>query len=286
MAGDGPEFASWRPHPALRPFVDGYLGYHQSDVTLAVHRGLPSRHITLIISLDAPIRIVAGPGAEAGPLRLQTVVGGLHLAPALIAQASHQRGMHLSLNPLGARALLGVSASELAATVVGLADLPGGWGPELTERLVEAPGWRQRFMLVDAALLAALRPATVRTELSWAWRRMIRQSGTGRIAELAGEVGWSRRHFGDRFAREVGVSPKQAARLLRFEHSGQLLRGGGYRNLAEVAARCGFYDQAHMTGEWRVLAGCGPGTWIREELPFLQDEGTDGVADSRYDKTT
>jgi hypothetical protein len=35
-------------------------------------------------------------------------------------------------------------------------------------------------------------------------------------------------------------------------------------------AVCGFHDQAHMTLEWNSLAGCTPGTWIVNELPFFQ----------------
>jgi hypothetical protein len=44
--------------------------------------------------------------------------------------------------------------------------------------------------------------------------------------------------------------------------------------LRHLLARCiGYYGQAHLTtNEWRALAGCSPGTWIAEELPFLQDE--------------
>ena len=47
----------------------------------------------------------------------------------------------------------------------------------------------------------------------------------------------------------------------------------GRRPLAEVAAECGYADQAHLAREWSELAGCSPTTWLREEFPFLQDHG-------------
>jgi transcriptional regulator GlxA family with amidase domain len=97
---------------------------------------------------------------------------------------------------------------------------------------------------------------------------MRRSGGRARVADLAGEVGWSRRHFGKLFRAETGLAPKQASRVLRFERAGQLLRGG-LRDLADVAVEAGFYDQAHFSNEWRSLAGCSPRTWIAEELPFL-----------------
>jgi transcriptional regulator GlxA family with amidase domain len=67
--------------------------------------------------------------------------------------------------------------------------------------------------------------------------------------------------------------------VLRFERAGQVLRQCGRVDLASLAVGCGYYDQAHLSNEWRALAGCSPGTWIAEELPFLQDEDVSGNED-------
>lgn len=268
-----------RPAPGLRSMVDRYIGYRQNGVTLGVHRGLPSRSITLVISLAGPITLIGGPGTEHGHLASHTVVGGLHLAPSLIQQDAYQEGLHLCLNPLGVRRLLGVSATELSSTTCDLADLPVRWGRHLADRLRAATDWQTRFAVLDAELSKGTTgQVTLVSEIQWAWQKLVSGSGTTRIAELADEVGWSRRHFGQRFAHAVGVSPKQAARLMRFERSTGLLRRG--RRLADVAVECGYYDQAHLTNEWREFAGCSPSTWIAEELPFLQDAGTGPPAES------
>jgi AraC-like DNA-binding protein len=50
-----------------------------------------------------------------------------------------------------------------------------------------------------------------------------------------------------------------------------MLRTAARPGLAEIAARCGYADQAHLTREWRELAGCTPSTWLAEELPSVQD---------------
>jgi AraC-like DNA-binding protein len=252
------------PHPAVRPLVTRYIGYAQDEVTLAVHRGLPSRHVTLIISLEEPVRMAGGAGE-----RLQGLVGGLHTAPVLIEQDRTQCGIHLELDPLGVRTLLGVTAAELSGRVVSLAEFGLG---ELPERLAAVPAWSERFAILDDVLAArAVEPVSPSPELGEAWRRMRGADGMVRVAELAVEIGWSRRHFGERFRAEVGLAPKQAARVLRFERAGRLLRRG-HGDLARLAAECGYYDQAHLSNEWRALAGCTPRTWIAEELPFLQDQ--------------
>lgn len=267
-----------RPHPALRPLITRYIGYHQCEVTLAVHRGLPSRHVTLVVSLAAPVRIVGMPRPDQTPARLQGFVGGLHTGPALIAQDRRQAGVHLELNPLGVRTLLGVSAPALAGHVVDLAELPRPELARLPERLHAAGSWPRRFELLDEVLLASMAGATSRTvadqppdEVGWAWRRILGTGGAVPVRQLASDVGWSRRHFSERFTRELGLSPKQACRVVRFDRAATLLSRAPADGLASVAHACGYFDQAHLANEWRDLAGCTPRTWVAEELPFFQD---------------
>ncbi|MGW4484401.1 helix-turn-helix domain-containing protein [Amycolatopsis sp. NPDC004368] len=268
-------WATRLPHPVLRPLVTRYIGYAQDDVTLTVHRGLPSRHVTLIVSLEQPIRFAGLPGAGT----LQALVGGLHTAPAFITQDRVQRGLHIELDPLGVRALLGVTAAELSGSVVDLAAFGRPWSL-LPARLHEAHDWAARFAVLDEVLAGAARVTPEPPpELGEAWRRLRRSRGSVRVTDLASEVGWSRRHLGERFRAEVGLAPKQAARVLRFEHAGRLLRSGT-SDLASIAVEAGYYDQAHLSNEWRALAGCSPRTWIAEELPFLQDDGSAAETDS------
>jgi len=258
-----------QPHPVVRPLVTRYVGYAQEGVTLAVHRGLPSRHVTLVISLAGPVRM-AGQS-------LQALVGGLHTRAVLIRQDRVQEGLQLELDPLGVRTLFGVTAAELSGSVCDLAEFGLG---SLPDRLRELPTWAERFTLLDDVLAArAVEPVAPAPELGEAWRRMRGADGRVRVGELAGEVGWSRRHLGERFRAELGLAPKQAARVLRFERAGRLLRRG-HTDLAALAVGCGFYDQAHLTNEWHALAGCTPGTWIAEELPFLQDQEVGAGQDS------
>jgi AraC-like DNA-binding protein len=262
-------WAAGEPHPVLRPLITRYTGYAQDDVTLIVHRGLPSRHVTVVISLAGPVRTAGR--------TLQALVGGLHTSAVLIEQDRAQEGIQLDLDPLGVRTLFGVPAAELSGDVVDLAEFGLG---DLPERLRALPAWAARFALLDDVLAArAVEPVATAPELGEAWRRMRAADGRVRVADLAGEVGWSRRHLAGRFRAELGLAPKQAARVLRFERAGRLLRRGR-PDLAALAVECGFYDQAHLTHEWRALAGCTPGTWIAEELPFLQDGPVPAGSDS------
>lgn len=263
-----------RPHRALEGLVAPYVGYaHGADVP-PVHLGLPSGWVTLVVSLGGPLEVLGGPGAERGPVRLQAAVGGLHMRSVVLGRRGPGRGVQVAVHPLAVRALLGVGSAELAGTTVAVEDLGVPWMRGLAERSAEAGCGREVFAVVERALLrglvegpGAVPGGAVPGEVVQAWRLL---SGGARVQEAADRVGWSRRHLAQRFGAEVGLSPKQAARLARFERSTRALRAGA-GPLSRVAAECGYADQAHMTNDWRSLAGCTPAQWVRRELPFLQD---------------
>lgn len=70
----------------------------------------------------------------------------------------------------------------------------------------------------------------------------------------------------------MGLSPKQTARILRQHDVTRILRSGT-GNLAALASRFGYADQAHLTREFRVQVGLPPGRYRHEirDVGFVQD---------------
>jgi AraC-like DNA-binding protein len=275
------EMVAARPRARLRPFVASYTGYRIEGAKPGMHRGLPSQHLTFIVTLDGTVDLAAMPDPRQPPTSFTTLAGGLHSTPALISHDGYQHGIQLQLTPLGGRVLLGLPAGALANTVVELSTLLGPVAGELVRRLRSASTWTDRFLELDDVLTRIVRQRDGPVpELGWAWRRLTASHGQVGVATLAKEVGWSRRHLGERFRREFGLTPKVAGRVMRFEVAHRLLRAPHRPGLAEVAARAGFYDQAHLHREWRDLAGCTPSRWLVEELPSVHDSGPEVGASS------
>jgi AraC-like DNA-binding protein len=233
----------------------------------------------VIISLGSPVDVAGMPDPAQPPGSFRALAGGLHATPATIHHDGHQYGVHLELTPVGAGALLGVPARELASHVVELGDLLGRRAGELSDRMATAAGWPERFAVLDQVLArGAVEVDPPAPEVAWAWHRLLATGGTVRVGAMAEEVGWSRRHLGERFRRELGLSPKKAAMVLRFERSRRLLERSPRPGLAEVAVACGYYDQAHLSRDWRALAGCTPTAWMAAELPSVQDTAVPAAA--------
>ncbi|MGH8260654.1 MAG: helix-turn-helix domain-containing protein, partial [Steroidobacteraceae bacterium] len=231
--------------------------------------GQSSRYVHLIISFGAPVAVIQMPDRRRSPATHQALIGGLHVAPALMRQESEAHGMHVFFTPSGVRSILGIPAAELASLVVEFRDVWGHLASELIDRLECAHTWSERFRILDEAFIARLAQQACEPEIDHAWWELARSHGCGRVEDLARSIGWSRRHFSEQFRASVGIGPKSASRIFRFERACRLMKDG--RPAADVAAECGYYDQAHMSREWTALAGCSPRRWMVEQLPFIQD---------------
>jgi AraC-like DNA-binding protein len=255
--------------PALRPYVAKAHGYRVPPNPTGIHRGLPSRHLTLVVELIEPLR-VAGIGRS---VAAHGIVGGLHVGPALIDASRPQEGLQYGLTPSGALALLRVPAAELAGHTVDMVDLFGPAAADLIERLHDTPTWLERFRLLDTALLCRLDDSNLRlpADVAEAWRMIFASDGRIRVAAVADHVGCSRRYLSERFRQVTGLQPKLAARVARFEAARRSLTTAHRLPLVDIAVSCGYADQSHLSREWQEMAGCSVGTWLREEFPFVHD---------------
>ena len=251
------ELVARAPHPALRAHVRRYTGYDEAGPEPVRRREIVNGDVILIVSFGPPMRL-----HDIGTF--DSFLVGMHVPVTITEHDGISRGVQVDLTPIGARMLLGGPMHEVAGRVTALDDVVR---LDLPERFAAAGSWEERFSLLDAALASRMLEARPPPpDVEWAWRRLEETRGRIAVAELAAELGCSRRHLGNRFRDHVGVPPKAAARVLRFHHALERLGEGGQR-WADVALECGYYDQPHLNREFRALAGVPPG----ELFPFVQD---------------
>ncbi len=272
--------ASGLPSPRLQPYIRSYSGYRLSGFAPGTHIGMPSPYLTVIITIGEPIEIGEASHPEQQSGRWSSLASGISATPCTIVHDGNQHGVQLSLTPIGARALFGIPTAAIGAWMVDLDDVLGADARELRDRISVLEDWEARFAVLDEVLGRRVADVSLDPALDRAWDLLVGSAGRKRVAEVADDVGWSRRHLVNRFTSEFGVTPKDSARIARFSAAHSILRRPRIPALAEVAAVCGYYDQAHMARDWRELAGMSPSRWRADEVfAFIQDPGSAEVAD-------
>lgn len=261
------------PNARLRGFVAPYDGYRLSGFEPGCHVGMPSPYLTVVLAIGEKLEISQSP--RQGACAFESLASGISTEPVTIVHDGNQHGIQLSLTPAGARALLGIPTAALGDWMVDLPEVLPHAG-ELMDRIEAACTWSERFDVVDEILGRCPSEKQMDPTLTEAWRRLAGSGGSARVGDVAAQVGWSRRHLINRFTAEFGITPKDSVRIARFHRSHRLLRRQVVGRLSDVAAECGYYDQAHMARDWRDLAGVSPSQWRRDEkFAFVQADDYD-----------
>lgn len=220
--------------------------------------------VIVVLSFGFDWRIGDATSPSRAWVRHTSFVAGLHEAAVLTEHDGRSYGMQVSLTPPGAYALFGIPMHELAGRTIPLDAVVGRQADTLPEQLAAHDDWTERFELLDSTLasrLDAVQPPS--PGVVWAWKRLSRADGRVPIGEIARELGWSRKRLVARFREEVGLSPKALARLLRFERAKALMETDDRVCLAQVALECGYYDQSHLSNEFRRITATTPAVWQR-----------------------
>lgn len=217
-------------------------------------RVIPQPTVTVVIELGDDALAVEN---TSGNRALRSLAAGLSPGEARI-RGERVDCVEVRMSPVSAYSLLGVAPIDLDGGVFGLEDLWGRHEPRLHEQLTAAGSWNDRFALVDAFLMRRHASApSMDAEVVASWERIVSRRGQVRVGDLAASCGWSRKRLWSRFTAQVGLTPKRAAMLVRFDRAVRGLAAG--RDTAEVAAVCGYADQSHLHRDVLAFAGRTPG---------------------------
>lgn len=259
------ELTSRRPHSALAGIVESYTGYAEWARRPVRRREVAQPSVAIIFNLGPPL--IVGGEREPASTRDSFVAGRIDLYGVTEFERT-SRCLQLDMTPFGAHAFLGVPMDELSAVVCPIGEVLGRLGDDLVARIEDASGWEERFDLLDRVIARRVAEAKAPSpDVLWAWHRLRSSAGQAPIATLTEKLGCSRRHLSSRFREQIGVTPKTASRVLRFSRSVDLLSRDDGRRFAEIAASCGYFDQAHMNREFRELSGTTPGSFVASRLP-------------------
>ncbi|MEU7749493.1 helix-turn-helix domain-containing protein [Nonomuraea sp. NPDC049158] len=188
------------------------------------------------------------------------------------------------LRPGTARPLLGVPLSELVDQIVPLRDLWGVRADRLAEELtgmVTGSDWAEQVMArleaafrdrlaarssadLDRAGLVGAAAALLSAGAALEHGDLVGVAAAPPVVAVARELGVSERHLRNLFTGGVGVPPKRFARISRVR--GVLARVCREEG-ASLAADAGYYDQSHMTAEFREVMGVPPSAYRAGRLP-------------------
>ncbi len=256
--------------PPLSKYVECIWALESGDLkeSSAPERILPDGCAELILNFGALFR----EHKDTGDCHLQPsrFVVGQMTQPVLISPTGSVQLLGIRFAPGGSLPFFPVPIGELTNRISPLADIACALDRELSDRVYEARGLKEKISIVEAMLLRRMRAkeekgASLRNAISL----IVRCGGQISIDQIASDLGISGRQLERRFINEVGIGPKLLCRILRFQQVFRAVERDD-RNWARIAADCGYYDQAHLIRDFRQFAGQTPAVLFEHFTPFAE----------------
>jgi len=160
-----------------------------------------------------------------------------------------------------AGAILGIPVSDIRDAHVPLDALWGSQAVELNDKLASTATPSQLLRVLEQALIARIhRPLLIHPAVALTLCSSGFADEPVRIHNIQRQTGYSSRHFIELFRSAVGLTPKHYCRLRRFSSVLTQL-ADRQTSLAQVALSAGYADQAHLSREFRKLAGISPSAY-------------------------
>jgi AraC-like DNA-binding protein len=228
----------------------------------AQHFLTPDRAGPFVLPASVSVTVVVK--LEHSALRPAEFVQGVQSTGTLIEGGCAPSYIEFALTPLGAYALLGTPMNHLAGRLVDLREIiTGTHGRALGDTVRDASTLPRRFDVIDRFLLDRLATGPgIAPEVRRAWERLIATGGRIPIRAIRDELGWSHKHLITRFTQQVGLTPKRAARVIRFEGVRQAVDQRPDPDWGALAARFGYADQAHLVRDFHEFTGATPTAYL------------------------
>ncbi|RZU01491.1 AraC-like DNA-binding protein [Kribbella rubisoli] len=254
--------------------LDGLIGdlYYLEGVAPYGRLTLPPMPgALLIVNLGAPFRIRGGTDVEMGEYADGCVVS----MPTRAFEFGYPRwtrsvGAHLK--PWGLAPFLPMPVGELCDRPVTIEQV---WGrpavAELRDRLATAGGPHEMLTLLEDELMRRLSETAGLGLVRHTSSVLAATGGAAAVGDLSVAAGVSSTHLAQRFKELIGVTPKRLARTYRFTATVLSIDPAGPIDWGDLAARAGYFDQAHFGHEFRAFTGLTPTRYVEVRRRFLRE---------------
>lgn len=263
------------PSAPLNQFIGFFLFYEGLNPPHDVDRFLPDGNTELLIDLaDEPKFIFDNDTLKPIQTVKKVWVSGIRTAPITIPSGRGFRMFLIHFNPGMALPFYRIPLYEIKDLVVE-ADLV--FGPDilrLRNLLLHAPTVRDMFYVASQFMLdwgkAGLNPDPAFQCIQYAVQQMTLQAEQISLNELVGRIGYSSKHFIHLFKKQVGVTPKEYLKIMRFQKVVlELEQQTNLPHWTHLALDCGYYDQAHFIHDFKQFSGFTPEEYLNRKKDLL-----------------
>jgi len=267
-------FQVHNPAFQLHNFIKHIIYYEGFNPVHKMDRFLPDGNTEIIIDLtDHAQHIYDNETLTEIQTCRHAWVSGVRTRPITIPSGKGSRMLIVAFKKGKAYPFYDLPMLELADRVVDADLIFGEKFHDLREQLLNTASIHQMFILIEKFLLqqagVLLNANTPSSCVEYAVSNITKRPNIQGVQQLSSHIGYSQKHFIDLFKKQVGVSPKQYLKIMRFQKVIQEIENNKFIHWSNVAIESGFYDQAHFINDFKDFSCFTPNEYMKRKTETL-----------------
>jgi AraC-like DNA-binding protein len=197
----------------------------------------------------------------------QLFLYGQTIRPVTLKVTGPFRFVVFQLYPFASKYLLGVNPRELNDECFDLLQLRHINIQSFVDSLLSTEDFGQQASIISEIMLKLIPAPTISFDdrIQLAVHRILEKKGILSIQKLFQDLHITERTFERNFLAEVGLTPKQFAKIIQFQYSLQQLTQEKFDTLTEIGIESGFSDQSHFIREFKKYTGQTPSYYLGQQ---------------------
>ncbi len=260
------EYSTFQPHTDLDLFVNCYWTLQvPAAVNPTRQRIIPDGLIEMAFILGDDIKRYTS--VDEYILQPRAMILGQTMEPFYIEPTGYVNTFSIRFYPYGIAHLVKINLKSLANKETPLETIIGkSEANEIEKQIINARDTDQRIEIIENFIRGRITKPLVIDDLVESTLDAIFESiGSKSINSLLKDTPSLRRNLERKFMREIGVSPKQFGKIVRFQAALKMLLNEKPENLTNIAHQFEYYDQAHFIKDFKDFTGIIPKEFLENK---------------------
>ncbi|GBF49308.1 DNA-binding helix-turn-helix protein [Leptospira ryugenii] len=264
------EYTTFKPHKDLSWIVDCYwtLLVPKQD-NPKKQRIIPDGFLEMAFILGDDIKRYTS--TKDYILQPRAMILGQTIDPFYIEPTGYVDTFSIRFIPYGLSHLFNIKLNSLVNKETPLDTILGETeAKELQEQIINAKDAAQRISHIESFLRKKLsNPQKIDCLVKSTLDTIFETLGKKSIQTIVGDSPSLRRKLERKFKKEMGLSPKQYGKIVRFQAALKMLLNRESENLTEIAHMFDYYDQAHFIKDFKDFTSLNPKDFLNNDAMAL-----------------
>jgi hypothetical protein len=197
----------------------------------------------------------------------RAMVLGQTIEPFYIEPTGHVNSFAVRFYPYGFTNFVNTSIQNLANKETPIELLFGdNTAKELEHKIILAADTKERIEIIETFLLERIHDkSTIDNIIKITIDTLLSTGGSLPIGAIVKNDLSRRRQLERKFLKQIGISPKQLGRVIRFQAALKMLLNHQSEKLTQIAYDSEYYDQAHFIKDFKEFTGTNPKQFLQNE---------------------